>query len=76
MPIKNYDKDGRKKTNMILKIIFLLLRSTLNLFSCTTDKYVLLNIKTGRQISKSVESYLLNVIEIGEENRDAFVDEC
>ena len=52
-----------------------LLPPTLNPFSCTTAKYVLFNIKTGRQIPKSGESYLLNVIKIGEEKREIFVDE-
>ena len=47
-----------------------------HLFNCTTGKCVLFNIKTGRQIPKSGESYLFNVLKIGKEKRDAFVDEC
>ena len=75
----NHITDGNKelrqsqmgKDKCDLESIKLLLRSTLNPFSCTTNKYVLFNIKTGRQIPKSGESYLLNVIKIGGEKRDA-----
>ena len=65
-----------EKDKYNLENIKSLLRSTLNPFNCITDKCVLFNIKTGRQIPKSGESYLLIVIKIGEEKGDAFVDEC
>ena len=79
-----YITDGNKelrqsrteKDKYDLENIKSLLRSTLNPFNCTTEKCVLFNIKTGRQIPKSGDSYLLNVIKISEEKRDAFADEC
>ena len=72
---KELRQSWEKKTNRDLENIKSLLRSTLNPFSCASNKYVLFNIKTGRQIPKSGESYLLNAIKIGEEKRDAFVDQ-
>ena len=53
-----------------------LLRLTLSGLTCTTNKYILFSIKKGRQIPKSGEVYLLNVIKIGEQRRGAFADEC
>ena len=68
-------KSRTEKDKYDLESIKLLLQSTLYLFNCTADDYALFDIKTGRQIPKSSENYLLNVIKIGEEKRDAFVDE-
>ena len=73
---KELRQSSTEKDKYDFKNVKSLIRSTLNPFSCTTEKYVLFNIKTGRQIPKSGESCLLNVIKIGEEKRDAFVDEC
>ena len=62
-----------EKDKYNLENIKSLFRSMLNPFSCTTDKCALFNIKTGMQIPRSGESFLLNVIKISEET---FVDEC
>ena len=50
--------------------------TTLNPFDDATNKNVLFNLKTGRQISESGEMYLLNVIKDGAEKRDQFIQEC
>ena len=67
---KELRQSRTKKDKYDLENIKSLLRST------TTDKCVLLNIKTGKQIPKSGENFLLNVIKLGEEKRNAFVNEC
>ena len=49
-----------KKDKYDFKTIKSLLRSKINQFSCTTDKYGLLNIKTRRQIPNSVSCLMLS----------------
>ena len=76
MVIKELRQRQTEKDKYNLENIKSLLRSMLNPFSCTTDKCVLFNIKTGQQIPRLGESFLLNVIKISEEKGDAFIDEC
>ena len=70
-------KEQRKKRNKEdLEKIKMLITSTINPFQQRRHKDYLFNLKTGKQVTKVAETYLLNVMKEGKRQRDAFISEC
>ena len=53
-----------------------LIASTINPFQQRRHKDYLFNLKTGKQVTKAAETYLLNVMKEGKRQRDAFISQC
>ena len=53
-----------------------LITSTINSFQQRRHKEHLFILKTGKQVTKIAETYLLNVMKEGKRQRDAFISEC
>ena len=53
-----------------------LITSTIKPFQQRKHNDYLFNLKTGKQVTKVAETYLLNVIKEGKKQRDAFIPKC
>ena len=53
-----------------------LITSTINSFQQRRHKDHLFILKTGKQVTKIAETYLLNVMKEGKRQRDTFISEC
>ena len=73
----NEVKEQRKKRDKEdLEKLKKLITSTINPFQQRRHKDYLFNLKTGKQVTKVAETYLLNVMKKGKRQRDAFISEC
>ena len=70
-------KEQRKKRDKEdLEKLIILITSTINPFQQRKQKDYLFNLKTGKQVTKVAETYLLNVMKEGKRQRDTFISEC
>ena len=70
------NKEVKKRDKEDLEKLKKLITSTINLFQQRRHKDCLFNLKTGKQVTKVAETYLLNVIKEEKRKRDAFISEC
>ena len=54
----------------------MLITSTINPFQQRRHKDYLFNLKTGKEVTKPAEVYLLNVLKERKRHRDAIISEC
>ena len=66
---KKRDKEDLQKLKMLIT-------STINPFQQRRHKDYLFNLKTGKEVTKPAEVYLLNVLKERKRHRDAFISEC
>ena len=69
------NKEVKKRDKEDLEKLKKLITSTINLFQQRRHKDCLFNLKTGKQVTKVAETYLLNVIKEEKRKRDAFISE-
>ena len=73
---KEVKEQRKKKDKDDLEKLKKLITSTINPFQQRRHKEYLFNLKTGKQVTKVAEKYLLNVMKEGKRQRDAFIPEC
>ena len=73
---KEVKEQRKKKDKDDLEKLKKLITSTINPFQQRRHKEYLFNMKTGKQVTKVAEKYLLNVMKEGKRQRDAFIPEC
>ena len=72
---KKVKEQRKKRDKEDLEKLKKLITSTINLFQQRRHKDCLFNLKTGKQVTKVAETYLLNVIKEEKRKRDAFISE-
>ena len=73
---KKVKEQRKKRDKEDLEKLKKLITSTINPFQQRRHKDYLFNLKTGKQVTKVAETYLLNVMKKGKRQRDAFISEC
>ena len=73
---KEVKEQRKKRDKEDLEKLKKLVTSTINPFQQRRPKDYLFNLKTGKQVTKVAETYLLNVMKEGKRQRDAFISEC
>ena len=72
---KEVKEQRKKRDKENLEKLKKLVTSTINPFQQRRPKDYLFNLKTGKQVTKVAETYLLNVMKEGKRQRDTFVSE-
>ena len=65
-----------KKDHINLKKVVSMIRETMNPFDSKIDPNYLFNIGTGKSAKKETAAFLLNAVEIGNNARTRFIEEC
>ena len=73
---KEVKEQRKKRDKEDLEKLKILITSTINPFQQRKQKDYLFNLKTGKQVTKVAETYLLNVMKEGKRQKDAFISEC
>ena len=71
---KEVKEQRKKKDKEDLENLKKLITSTINLFQQRRHKDCLFNLKTGKQVTKVAETYVLNVMKEGKRQRDVILD--
>ena len=73
---KEVKEQRKKRDKEDLEKLKKLITSTINPFQQGRHKNYLFNLKTGKQVTKVAETYLLNVMKERKRQRDDFISEC
>ena len=73
---KEVKEQRKKRDKENLEKLKKLVTSTINPFQQRRPKDYLFNLKTGKQVTKVAETYLLHAMKEGKRQRDDFISEC